>query len=616
MLTAAGPALLHAIGYVTGATLYAMLLVMVLRAPAADRLMVVTGALGLVWNVGELLAGGIVETPFMAAAPWLHATAYAALGALATVVIHSVARRPGDAGPGGRWLPAIAYASAGVATLLHAGAAAAGGSVPSRAALVVVTGAVVLLALVLLTASRGGRQRRVMWMTALTLFAVSAMHLGTGHEDHEPLAFELLGHHASIPLAFAILYEDFRFALADLFLKRALTLLAVVAVVVAAWTMVPHGAADSVASEGMLLVLWVASALLVPFLQRAVSGFVDRFVLRRAGHDDVMERVAAALEHDREEALLEGVSAALAPALSATSVGWIAGGTPAGGHHGRPDVAVPTTEPPHYRLVVGPLADGRRLLSGDLALLERVAVLTARRIDALRLTDERYERMLREREMQALATEAELRALRAQINPHFLFNALTTIGYLIQQAPPRALDTLLRLTTLLRSVLRPETEFTTLAHERELLTSYLQIEQARFEERLTVLLDIPADLNHIRIPSLIVQPLVENAITHGVAPSRDGGVVQVQARIIGSGDGSSVEITVRNTGAPADAGRSRRGSGVGLQNVERRLAGYYGEGAQLELLLDTASGTVARVTLPVSHEHGSMAAVPSKVGRP
>ena len=86
--------------------------------------------------------------------------------------------------------------------------------------------------------------------------------------------------------------------------------------------------------------------------------------------------------------------------------------------------------------------------------------------------------------MRTLATEAELRALRAQINPHFLFNALTTIGYLIQNAPPRALDTLMRLTTLLRSVLRSDGEFTTLGRERELIECYLEIEHERFEERL------------------------------------------------------------------------------------------------------------------------------------
>ena len=111
--------------------------------------------------------------------------------------------------------------------------------------------------------------------------------------------------------------------------------------------------------------------------------------------------------------------------------------------------------------------------------------MVARRIDALRLTEERYERRLHEQEMATLATEAELRALRAQVNPHFLFNTLTTIGYLIQHAPPRALATLMRLTTLLRGVLRSDGELTTLGRERELIACYLDIERERFEERLT-----------------------------------------------------------------------------------------------------------------------------------
>jgi two-component system LytT family sensor kinase len=152
---------------------------------------------------------------------------------------------------------------------------------------------------------------------------------------------------------------------------------------------------------------------------------------------------------------------------------------------------IPTAEAPQILLIVSGLGGGRRLLSDDTATLERIALMVGRRIDALRLIDERYERVLREREISALATEAELRALRAQINPHFLFNALTTVGYLIQSAPARALETLLRLTTLLRSVLRPEGEFTTLGHEQDLIECYLQIERERFEERLEARVEIP-----------------------------------------------------------------------------------------------------------------------------
>ena len=148
-------------------------------------------------------------------------------------------------------------------------------------------------------------------------------------------------------------------------------------------------------------------------------------------------------------------------------------------------------------------------------MLEALAVVVARRIDAIRLMHERYERELREQEIAKLATEAELRALRAQINPHFLFNALTTIGYLIQTAPPRALKTLMRLTALLRSVLRSEGEFTTLGRELEIVESYLEIERARFEERLRVRIDVPGALRSLRVPPLLLQPLVENAVKHG-----------------------------------------------------------------------------------------------------
>ena len=163
-------------------------------------------------------------------------------------------------------------------------------------------------------------------------------------------------------------------------------------------------------------------------------------------------------------------------------------------------VTVPTSESPQYLIATSRPTGGRRLLSGDLDTLEAIAVVVARRIDAIRITHERFERELREQEMGKLTTEAELRALRAQINPHFLFNALTTIGYLIQTAPPRALQTLLRLTALLRSVLRSEGEFTTLGRELDMIESYLDIEHARFEQRLHVTIDVPTRLRNVNKP--------------------------------------------------------------------------------------------------------------------
>src|SRR4029434_6392533 len=117
-------------------------------------------------------------------------------------------------------------------------------------------------------------------------------------------------------------------------------------------------------------------------------------------------------------------------------------------------ILAPTAEPPHYHLTIGEMAGGRRLMSDDVAFLEAVAVMVARRIDAARVIHERCARDLREQEGTKVATGAEQTALREQVNPHFLFNSLTTLGYLIQTAPERALGTLMRLTSLLRGVLR------------------------------------------------------------------------------------------------------------------------------------------------------------------
>jgi two-component system LytT family sensor kinase len=205
--------------------------------------------------------------------------------------------------------------------------------------------------------------------------------------------------------------------------------------------------------------------------------------------------------------------------------------------------------------------------------------------------------------MGRLATEAELRALRAQINPHFLFNALTTIGYLIQTAPPRALQTLLRLTSLLRGVLRSEGEFTTFGRELDLIEAYLDIERARFEQRLRVSIDVPARLRHIRLPPLVLQPLVENAVKHGVAQREAGGEVTIGARVEDDAGGvRHLAIRIHDTGVGVSIETLQRGRerGVGLRNVERRLQGQYGSAASLSIDSAPGSGTRVEVRIPVT----------------
>lgn len=606
--------LLNLIGLSMGIALYAMLLVMVVRT-GRDPLLLATAVLGLVWNlcalpVYELLKIGMVG-PFRL----FTVLGFSALGLLPSVAVHSVVRR--DRGHLrdriSRTIVAAAYAVSVIAAALQFAALAAGDALPSAVGMRLLTYAFVALAVPLAVVTRGQQgSRRALWAAALSIFAVSALHLSQFHQGQPSLAVELLGHHASLPLAVAILYQDFPFALADLFLKRALTLLMVVSLASISLVLMggvpdaPGVAGGSATSTGLIVTLWVGTAFLFPWLQRASAWFVDTVVLRRPDYTALRAAIGARiLEHDDVPALLDDVCGGLGPALSAGVVRWTerpAGPRP-GEHHDSPDravVEVPVAELPSLTLHVEGLTGGRRLLSDDRAFLDAVAAALGRRIDAIRLTRERYDRASREQEMSKLATEAELRALRAQINPHFLFNALTTIGYLIQTTPSRALDTLMRLTALLRGVLRSEGEFTTLGREMDLIESYLDIESARFEERLRVTLRVPPHLRPLRVPALLLQPLVENAVKHGIAPERHGGDLCIEARIDEHSGGATLVLTVRDSGAGTSEADLRRGRevGVGLRNIERRLAVQYGSAADVTVQSAPGVGTTATVRIP------------------
>ena len=600
MLASNAADLLNLVGFATGTALYAMLLVLVLRRrPHAesgrrDWLPLATALLGLVWNLGELAAYGLPRLGLLSDSIPLSAVSFPALGFLAAVVVHSVARDLGS----GRYVVGLAYAMAGLAALLHGATMVTGSTASSTLAFQLLTACFTLLIVPLGLLTRAqAHARRALWVLALVLFAVSATHLGSFHTQQDSWWMQLLGHHAAIPLAFAILYQNYRFALGDLFLKRALTLLTVVTLALVSFSAVTRLPEGPVA-QGVMLGLWVATALLTPWLRQQVTIFVDRVLLGRVDYAVLRTTLAREVADQASVAgVMDAVAGALTLALNASRVSW----TESADDYRRADtdMIVPTTDPPVIAIQLGELTGGRRLLSDDIALVEAVVGIAARRIDAIRLTLERYEVQLREEEMQKLAAEAELRALRAQINPHFLFNALTTIGYLIETAPPRALRTLLRLTGLLRGVLRPEGEFTTLGRELELVEHYLDIEHERFEERLRVRIDVPADLRTVPLPALVLQPLVENAIKHGVAPSVQGGEVTITARRLEASP-SMLVLTVRNTGKPLGPDIGRGAGHVGLANVERRLAGHYGTQATLSLTADTTQATVAEIRLPLS----------------
>lgn len=193
------------------------------------------------------------------------------------------------------------------------------------------------------------------------------------------------------------------------------------------------------------------------------------------------------------------------------------------------------------------------------------------------------------------AAEARLKLLESQLEPHMLFNTLANLRALIAVDPPRAQAMLDRLITFLRATLSAsQASVHPLKDEFGRLADYLALMGMRMGERLQVRLDLPEALEDRPVPALLLQPLVENAIRHGVEPSATGGWIEVSARR----EGATVVLSVRNGGQPLVPPGC---AGFGLRQVRDRLATLYGSRARLELhtASDTRGGTLARVHLPL-----------------
>jgi len=199
---------------------------------------------------------------------------------------------------------------------------------------------------------------------------------------------------------------------------------------------------------------------------------------------------------------------------------------------------------------------------------------------------------LRTERIEREAALANLRALQAQIEPHFLFNTLANVTSLIDPDPATAKRMLESFIRFLRvSLASTRTQETTLGRERELIASYLDVLQVRMRRRLRYRVDVPPDVESFAMPPMLLQPVVENAIAHGLEPKVEGGEVSVSARR----DGDHVVIDVADTGV--GFGAATRG-GVGLTNLRQRLDALYGARARLEILENTPCGTRVRVKLP------------------
>ena len=206
----------------------------------------------------------------------------------------------------------------------------------------------------------------------------------------------------------------------------------------------------------------------------------------------------------------------------------------------------------------------------------------------------RIEHRVQEQEKLLLAAKVE--ALKSQINPHFLFNTLASISSLIRSQPETARTVIIRLSGLLRRLMRSHQHFVTLREELESIDEYLDIEVVRFGPKLQVRKEVDADTLDVTVPSMILQPLVENCIKHGLSRKVGAGSILIRSRR----ENGRVVIEVEDDGMGflMDALQAPMSSGIGLANVRERLHVIYGAAYQLTLTSEPGKGTNARIEIP------------------
>ena len=428
----------------------------------------------------------------------------------------------------------------------------------------------VLVPFVLVAAKRerptvGARHR---WWNALIFAGFLVTAVGSWYGE-SPL-YDLLPDYLLLGFLAVWLYYCERLAFLDVFMKGGIYFLCG-AVLVGAFVPV-DSTADSTAV--LLLLAWMAG----PVVLRRVSDWVDRRALRRRYSPVEAERLFAG-EVQRcaaEDDLRNAAQRSLEEIFDAGADVWFGAFSP------------PAIEG-ELRLEcirMRPRGNGIPYLSGDQSLLESLA-------RTLRVVRENIVLRLQQQDLREHATRAEVRALRAQINPHFLFNALNAIAGWIRVRPELADETVTQLAEVFRYALnRSQQEWVRVGEELDFVRSYLAVEQARFGERLVVSIESDAEVEGVQVPTMLIQPLVENAMKHGVSQMVAG---RVTVAVRGNREMLMVEVCDNGPGFPAEFVPV---DGHGLRNVTDRLRGYYGERASLQWE-NTPMGCCVRMQVPV-----------------
>lgn len=571
MSPAAQPLLANWIGYTAGAVVFGIFLVLVLKDLAGRGLRaswrtVAAAAMAFVWNTGAL--ANLFIDSFL-----LRLTTTAALSLLPALLLDLLLEGRT------RRLIAAAYAVSALSVVLHALEPFVRGlPLHHRTLQITALGfAPLTVAAVVHLRRQRTPARRAGAAMALLLFALSFTHL---HSYDAPHAWpiELLVHHAGVPVALWVLMQDYRFLLLDAFLRFLANILLAAGF---AWLGAVGAAAlgwfdyRTLPPPRILLLGLSVTLGLACFaaLRHLVQQLLTRLVFRRGDPEALLERIRRMPVRSKTD-FLESAAGEIAAFFQAER-------SPAASSHA-----------PALPFGLGRRAGGRPYLSEDLALLARLEALVNERLEHHR-----------EQHLRELVSQAELRALQARIHPHFLFNALNALYGSIPREARDARRAVLHLADIFRYLLRGEGGLIPLGKELEIVEAYLGIESLRLGARLRWTLDVAPEARAALIPVLSLQPLVENAVRHGVAPFDEPGQVRVTARV----REGLCEVAVLDTGPGFEEDGARQG--IGLENVRRRLALHFGE-ARLSAQRQTGL-TVVSFTVPMVNPATGAAAASS-----
>ncbi len=413
----------------------------------------------------------------------------------------------------------------------------------------------------------------------------------------------------STPILFLVtaIYFENRFEFYDLVIKRAVLLVVTLVLLGTAFTLVAPFIETLPAGPvrpWLAAMVLVPAVMLMPWGYGKLSAGLDRLWFGRTFTAvDAVKHVLGAMQTASSEAALTDETESRLAAIFGTPIAVRVDDAP-----GPPgpvlDVEAFTPSGGRVRFVPVRTPGARLLLSEDIAMLRSLAGVFGFMLETLRLQQKRQEQELVAHDLRLQTSRSALTALRAQINPHFLFNALNAIASLIHSNPERADAAVEQLAEVFRYTLRrSDSDWAPLDQEIAFARAYLDVEQARFGDRLTCTIDADHASPAPPIPSMLLQTLIENAVKHGVSQTRGHGRIEVMVRTANE----TVIVEVRDNGpGPAPAGalpaaRRRDGEGFGLRSVRERLAGHFGDRATLTLTRDAAAGiTIARMTLPLA----------------